>query len=217
MFTTEEADCIVQTLSSRAYWDDNRTIFSVIATVAGDVSGKVRRETVADIVEMTHAHGAATESQLTALGALIARSTSEEITAHAQAYASLVHSGQQYKNGQPYTFHLKAVADTVPAANPLAVQVAWLHDALEDTKALREVIEMLIGEEGLKAVQAITHHPHEPRIDYYRRVKENPVALMVKLADVAHNSDPESLAQLDETTSVRLTKKYALALEVLNA
>lgn len=216
MFTTEEADSTVQALLARAYWADyEKTSYAVVAKLARQLSAQARRQAAADIVEMTFASGEATEAQLAALGALMAHSPAEEMTAHAAAYASMIHAGQVDKLGKPYIEHLQAVADAVPACNHLAVQVAWLHDSLEDTDAIPQVIEMLIGEEGLAAVKAITHHPHEPRIDYYRRVKLNPTALLVKRADIAHNANPERLAPLDEPTRDRLVNKYAVALEAL--
>ena len=36
----------------------------------------------------------------------------------------------------------------------------------------------------LEAVDAITHRTHEPLVEYYARIKCNPLATKVKLADV---------------------------------
>ena len=48
------------------------------------------------------------------------------------------------------------------------------------------------------------------------RVKADPLALRVKLADIASNTDRARMALLDEATRVRLTEKYRKALEALN-
>ena len=65
------------------------------------------------------------------------------------------------------------------------------------------------------AVVALTHLKNEPRDHYYERIKKNPLALAVKLADIEDNTDPERLALLDEGTRSRLEKKYAKAIAAL--
>ena len=94
--------------------------------------------------------------------------------------------------------------------------MAWLHDVMEDC-GLGELDLMAAGmpREVVAAVEAVTHRPHEPRTDYYARVRANDLARVVKLADVADNSDPARLADLDEPTRARLTAKYAKAREHL--
>jgi hypothetical protein len=52
---------------------------------------------------------------------------------------------------------------------------------------------------------------------YYARIRPNPLALAVKLADVADNSDPDRLAQLAPEVRERLTRKYAKAVAALTA
>ena len=47
--------------------------------------------------------------------------------------------------------------------------------------------------------------------DYYTRIRANPLALRVKLADIADNADESRLALLDEKTAARLRRKYANA------
>ena len=58
--------------------------------------------------------------------------------------------------------------------------------------------------------------PASTRDDYYARVKANPIALRVKLHDIASNANPKRLALLDQATRDRLTLKYAHALAVLS-
>ena len=49
-------------------------------------------------------------------------------------------------------------------------------------------------------------------LQYYERVRTNPIALTVKLADINDNSDPERLSRLDQPTRERLEAKYAWAI-----
>jgi hypothetical protein len=67
------------------------------------------------------------------------------------------------------------------------------------------------------AVDALTRRDDEPAEDYYRRVAADPVARVVKDADLADNADPDRLARLDTATRERLSAKYAHARETLAA
>lgn len=51
---------------------------------------------------------------------------------------------------------------------------------------------------------------------YYATIRENPGALMVKLADIEDNLSPWRLAYLEEATQSRLRKKYSKAREILS-
>lgn len=129
----------------------------------------------------------------------------------ARKIAELAHSGQLDKSGAPYLGHVRRVADRVEGG--LDKAVAWLHDVVEDNHRWGEVelAEAGMPREVIASVLALTHRPHEPRVDYYARVKVDACAVRVKLADIADNSDPSRLALLDEPTRERLTAKYAKA------
>lgn len=133
----------------------------------------------------------------------------------ARQLAERAHAGQVDKAGRPYIEHLTrvalAVADRTESPGLLQA-VAWLHDVLEDTDVrVQDLHEAGMPAEVVEAVVAITHHPNEPRVDYYARVKANELARLVKLADVADNADPNRLALLDDETRQRLHRKYTIA------
>lgn len=132
----------------------------------------------------------------------------------ARKLAEHAHSGQLDKAGNPYLGHVRRVVDRVDGGVEKAV--AWLHDVLEDSHfGELDLMEAGMPKEVIAAVLAITHRPHEPRVDYYTRVKADRYALPVKLADIADNSDPARLAQLDDATRERLAAKYAKARAIL--
>lgn len=141
------------------------------------------------------------------------------LIARARAIAHEAHEGQKDKSGRDYvTAHVADVARRVTTTgeyDPTAVAVAWLHDTIEDTPLTENDLRHMFPPPIVEAVAAITHYPHESRWDYYRRVKANPIALRVKLADIASNTDPARMALLDGKTRGRLSEKYATALEVL--
>jgi len=135
----------------------------------------------------------------------------------ARTLAIRAHRGQVDKAGEDYYLaHVSDVAYRV-GEDPLDRTVAYLHDIVEDTPwtldALAHIGFLCTG--ILNSIDAITHRPGEPRDDYYGRVKANPRARRVKLADIASNLDPDRLDLLDEATAARLVRKYAHALDVL--
>lgn len=138
------------------------------------------------------------------------------IVTRAVECAWIAHDGQTDKAGADYyDAHVADVVNRLGVAPPEARAVAYLHDVLEDSDITEEQLARAFPPEVVDSVVAITHRPGEPRAAYYARVKANPMALRVKLADIASNTDPARLALLDEETRNRLTTKYAMALEVL--
>lgn len=69
----------------------------------------------------------------------------------------------------------------------------------------------------IEAIELLTRRPEQDPQDYYRAIRENPLAHEVKLADLADNSDPARLALLPDELQARLTRKYAAAYRALGA
>lgn len=105
----------------------------------------------------------------------------------AELIATGAHYGQVDKGGNPYINHPKTVASLVSTTDEKTV--AWLHDVVEDTNI--EIVDLysLFSVWVVAAVDAITRKPNEDRQVYLNRVKANPIARVVKLADLKHNSD----------------------------
>ena len=136
------------------------------------------------------------------------------MSTRAEAIARAVHRGQVDKAGRPYAEHPARVAARL-AGDDVTVSVAWLHDVVEDTEmSLLELAEEF-PVEVVRAVDAMTRRAGESPERYYARVRADPLALRVKLADVADNSDPARLAGLDTEVRERLTRKYEHARLVL--
>ena len=86
-----------------------------------------------------------------------------------------------------------------------------MHEVVEDTEVTLQEVEQQFGSTVAAAVNAITRGPEEADSDYYARVKANTIALNLKAADLADNTDPARLALLDSTQRARLEVKYAHA------
>ncbi len=136
------------------------------------------------------------------------------LTVRAMNIAYSAHHGQYDKGGVPYIFHPMHVAESM--TSEYAVCAALLHDVVEDTDVTLADLEKVFPAEVTKAVSLLTHRPDQNYADYLRSVRSDPIALEVKLADIAHNSD---LTRLDAAPELhdRLSKKYAEAIRILNS
>ena len=128
----------------------------------------------------------------------------------AERFAREKHKLQTDKNGDPYILHPLRVAARV--SSEAEKVVALLHDVLEDTDTTTDELATCgLTPEQLQALQLLTHAKQEPYLAYLTRVKQNPLALTVKLADLADNSDPDRLAKLPTAMAERLRQKYEQA------
>lgn len=130
--------------------------------------------------------------------------------------AASAHDGQNDDNGVPYIEHARRVAARL--GEPALKMIALLHDVIEDTAWTAGMLRSAgVPERVVAAVEVLTH-PHGERNDvYWARVRVNEDARRVKLADIADNTDPARMAQLDPTVSERRTRKYERAVAALRA
>ena len=132
----------------------------------------------------------------------------------AEQLAREKHKLQTDKNGDPYILHPLRVAARVSTETEKVV--ALLHDVLEDTDTTTdELVTCGVTQEQIQALQLLTHAKQEPYLTYLTRVKKNPLAMAVKLADLADNSDPDRLAKLPVAMAERLRQKYEQAYSFL--
>ena len=96
------------------------------------------------------------------------------------------HKNQTDKSGMPYVFH----------PFHLAEQMGFSSNVLE-------------------ALKLLTHNDDIPYMEYVAKIKNNPIAKAVKLADLEHNSDLSRLDTIDEKVLKR-KKKYSQAIRLLN-
>ena len=132
----------------------------------------------------------------------------------AVALARKAHEGQLDKAGLPYIEHpLRVMAMVETEAQQMA---AVLHDVLEDTPITADDLRAAgCPEQVVQAVIALSHWDDEPMETYLARVVADPIAIVVKRADIADNSSPHRLGQLDPRLQERLKIKYARSLEFL--
>ncbi|HVT78368.1 MAG TPA: HD domain-containing protein [Acidimicrobiales bacterium] len=137
------------------------------------------------------------------------------IVAIADAIAEAAHAGVPDKGGRPYIEHPRAVAALVEGDDARAA--ALLHDVIEDTDLTEaDLLAAGIPVHVVTAVAALTRREGQADVDYYATVAANELALRVKRADIANNTDPVRTARLDPATRDRLARKYAKATKLLD-
>ena len=123
------------------------------------------------------------------------------------------HKDQVDKSGVPYVFHPVHVAEQMPDENTTIV--ALLHDVIEDTSyTLQDLRDMGFEQDILDALALMTHDKNVPYMDYVAKIKRNPIARTVKLADLRHNSDLTRMDEITETDLIRVDK-YTAAMQLL--
>ena len=135
------------------------------------------------------------------------------LTNRAMQIAYAAHHGQLDKFGMPYIFHPFHLAEQMD--DEYAVCVALLHDVLEDTDYSREALAAEFPAEVMAALDLLTHEKGVPYLEYVEKIKPNPLAKKVKLADLTHNCDTTRMPLDGEATQRRLEEKYYKAFEIL--
>lgn len=92
--------------------------------------------------------------------------------------------------------------------------VALLHDILEDTPTSYNELVDLFGETVADAVLTVTKKGDDYS-SYINQIKSNPIARIVKIADMTHNSDLSRLQNPNEEDLER-RKKYLKYISVLS-
>ena len=125
------------------------------------------------------------------------------------------HKEQLDKSGMPYVYHPFHVAEQMK--DEYTTCVALLHDVVEDTDTtLNDLHCAGFPDEVVDAVGLMTHPEGVPYFVYIEKIRSNPIATAVKLADLAHNMDVTRIDRPDEKFYKRL-EKYKKAVLILNA
>ncbi|KJK07866.1 MULTISPECIES: bifunctional (p)ppGpp synthetase/guanosine-3',5'-bis(diphosphate) 3'-pyrophosphohydrolase [Pseudomonas] len=121
------------------------------------------------------------------------------------AVAARAHEGQQDKGGAAYILHPLRVMLRVSTAEQRIVAV--LHDVLEDSAmTLSDLAREGFALKILAAVQALSRRDEESYEAFVIRLGGDPLARVVKLADLADNSDLSRIAMPGPEDMARLAR-----------
>lgn len=123
------------------------------------------------------------------------------------------HAGQKSKDGSPYILHpLRLMAKMETAEERMS---AVLHDVVEDSHiTLDDLRAANIPERVLEAVRLLTHEEGTSYEAYVERLRADPLARKIKIADLEDNSDIRRLSGIEEKDLERL-QKYHRAWQIL--
>jgi (p)ppGpp synthase/HD superfamily hydrolase len=136
---------------------------------------------------------------------------------HAIQCAVTAHAGQQYPapEPEPYILHPLRVMCAVEGAH--AQIAAVLHDVIEDTEVtLADLQSAGYSRPIIHTIDCLTHRHGETYVAYIERVSTDPIATLVKVADLHDNH--RNNKSLMPTSSVReRLKRYEQALSFLES
>ena len=129
--------------------------------------------------------------------------------------ATTAHHGQFDKGGAPYILHpLKVMHYT--KSNEEEIQcIALGHDVVEDTNiTYQDLREQGMSERVIEGIRALTKIPGQTYDEYKQVVFSNRDAMVVKMADLRHNTDIRRLKGITEKDLARMAKYQMFYLEL---
>lgn len=129
--------------------------------------------------------------------------------------ATNAHHGQFDKGGNPYILHPFAVMSLLEEVDEELQCMALLHDVVEDTKiTYNELREAGMSDRVIEGVKVLTKQRGQSYEEYKELVFSNRDAMIVKMADLTHNTDIRRLKGVSQKDIERMTKYHVFFLEI---
>jgi (p)ppGpp synthase/HD superfamily hydrolase len=129
------------------------------------------------------------------------------------SFAVKAHRGRKDKAGAAYILHPLRVMLHMKTKDERIV--ALLHDVIEDTKYTQEDLRKAgYSEKVLQSLDYLTRRDGEEYEEFIKRVKHNPLARKVKIADIQDNLDLARIKKPKKSDFMRI-EKYRRALSDL--
>lgn len=135
-----------------------------------------------------------------------------KLTRKAMIIAYNAHKNQVDRAGVPYIYHPIHLAEQMDTETECIV--ALLHDVVEDTDVTFANLEKYFSKEIIDILKLLTHDKSIDYLDYIQKIKDNPIAKKIKIADIIHNPDETRLDKITPKDIIR-RNKYQKALMLL--
>ena len=123
------------------------------------------------------------------------------------------HRGRKDKAGEVYILHPLRVMLRMKTEEEGTVAV--LHDVIEDTNySVKDLRKAGYSQKILRSLDYLTRRDHEEYDQFIRRVKRDPLARKVKIADIEDNLDLARIKHPKKSDFARM-EKYRRALSEL--
>ena len=125
------------------------------------------------------------------------------------------HEGQFDKGGSPYQLHPLKVMHYTKSDDEEIQCIALGHDVIEDTTTtFQNLREAGMSERVIAGIKALTKMPGQTYDEYKQVVFANRDAMIVKMADLRHNTDIRRLKGITEKDIARMTKYHTFFMEL---
>lgn len=127
------------------------------------------------------------------------------------------HAGQTDKGDNPYILHPLAVMSILRSKDEEINCIALGHDMIEDTNVTyAELRAQGFTERVIEGIKCLTKVPGESYEEYKDKVKSNPDAIKVKIADLTHNTDISRLKGVEAKDMARVERYFKFYIELTN-
>lgn len=139
-----------------------------------------------------------------------------EMLANMLVLATNAHAGQFDKGGNPYILHPLKVMHYTKSHDEDIQCMALGHDVIEDTTTTyQDLRDAGMSERVIDGIRALTKQPGQTLAEYKAGVFANADAMVVKAADLRHNSDIRRLKGATDKDVARVAKYMQFYSEIL--
>lgn len=129
--------------------------------------------------------------------------------------ATQAHDGQYDRGGNPYILHALKVMYLTKSSDEEIQCMAVLHDVVEDTDTTWwDLREACISERVITALRALTKIPGQSYDEYREGIFSSRDAMIVKLADLRHNTDIRRLKGVTIKDRERMARYHEFAFDI---
>lgn len=125
------------------------------------------------------------------------------------------HEGQYDRGGKPYALHPLEVMHLLNTNDEELQCIALLHDVIEDAGVTyKQLKELGFTDRIIDAVRLLTKVPGQSYEEYQEAVMSNVDSMLVKQADLTHNSDIRRLKGIRQKDEERIVKYQAFYFKI---
>ena len=129
--------------------------------------------------------------------------------------ATNAHHGQFDRGGKPYILHCLKVMHNLKSDDEELQCIALGHDIIEDTKTTYvELREAGFTDRIIEGIRRMTKQPGQTYDEYKEQIFGSKDAMLVKMADLQHNSDIRRLKGVTQKDIDRMAKYHRFYLEI---
>lgn len=138
-----------------------------------------------------------------------------EMLAAMLVFATNKHAGQFDKGDTPYILHPLKVMHYLKTDDEELMCIALGHDVVEDTDATYEDLRNIgMSERVIDGIRRLTKVPGQTYAEYKEQVLRSKDAMLVKRADLRHNTDIRRLKGTTDKDQARMSKYHDFYMEI---